>query len=217
MQSAVDTVLADGPLDALVNNAGYSQSGAIETLPMEALRRQFETNVFGLVRMAQLVLPAMREQHSGRIVNISSMGAHLTFPGGGAYHATKHAVHALSEALRFEVAGFGVSVIQIEPGLIATEFDNAAATSMDSLDDGPYAPFNASVRATTRGAYRPPLSLIGGPPEAVARTIDRALTARRPRNTYRVTPSAILARVSRTVVGSRGWDLAMRTSFTRPR
>lgn len=217
MRKAVDTVLADGPLDGLVNNAGYSQSGAIETLPMDALRRQFETNVFGLVRMAQLVLPAMRAQHAGRIVNISSMGAHLTFPGGGAYHATKHAVHALSEALRFEVAGFGVQVILVEPGLITTEFDRAATASMDALDDGPYAQFNASVRATTLHAYRPPMSLIGGKPETVAKAIEKALTAPHPKNTYRVTPSAILAKVSRTVVGSRGWDLAMRTSFTRPR
>ena len=102
---------AEGAVGVLVNNAGYSQSGAVETVPMDQVRQQFETNVFGLVRMCQLVLPGMRRQGWGRIVNISSMGGKLTFPGGGLYHATKYAVEAISDALRFEVAGFGVEVV----------------------------------------------------------------------------------------------------------
>src|SRR5829696_2378155 len=117
--SMVAAVEAAGPLDALVNNAGYSQSGALETLDMDDVRRQFETNVFGLLRMCQLVLPAMRERGAGRIVNISSMGGTFTFPGGGVYHATKHAVEALSDALRLEVACFGVKVVVVQPGLSA--------------------------------------------------------------------------------------------------
>ena len=109
MRAAVGAVEAEhGAVGALVNNAGYSQSGALETLPMERLRAQFETNVFGLVRMCQLVLPEMRAAGRGRIVNVSSMGGKLVFPGGGAYHATKYAVEALSDALRFEVRGFGI-------------------------------------------------------------------------------------------------------------
>src|SRR5690349_3711205 len=109
MEAAVARIGEEsGGVDALINNAGYSQSGAVETLAMDALRRQFETNVFGLVRLTQLVLPGMRERGFGRIVNISSMGANFTFPGGGAYHATKYAVEALSDALRYEVEGFGV-------------------------------------------------------------------------------------------------------------
>ncbi len=132
MTTAVKTVLDEtGRIDALVNNAGYSQSGAAETLDLDDVRRQFETNVFGLLRMSQLVLPAMREQGSGRIVNISSMGGRLVFPGGGIYHATKYAVEALSDAMRFEVAGFGVQVVIVEPGLITTNFENAAVASMD--------------------------------------------------------------------------------------
>jgi NADP-dependent 3-hydroxy acid dehydrogenase YdfG len=108
MQAAVDAVTTEhGAVGALVNNAGYSQSGPVEEVPIEDVRRQFETNVFGLVRMCQLVLPGMRAQRSGRIVNVSSMGANFTFPGGGFYHATKYAVEAISDALRFEVAGFG--------------------------------------------------------------------------------------------------------------
>ena len=130
MRSAVAAVEeAEGAVGVLVNNAGYSQSGAIEMLDLDDVRRQFETNVFGLIRMCQLVLPGMRRQRSGRIVNVSSMGGKLTFPGGGAYHATKHAVEAISDALRFEVKGFGVDVVVIEPGLIKTRFgDTARAT-----------------------------------------------------------------------------------------
>src|SRR4051794_22654844 len=132
MTSAVKTVVdAEGAVGVLVNNAGYSQSGAIESVPMDAVRRQFETNVFGLVRMCQLVLPGMREQRWGRIINLSSMGGRLVFPGGGYYHASKYAVEALSDALRFEVKGFGVGVTVIEPGLIKTEFGNAAVSTLD--------------------------------------------------------------------------------------
>jgi len=138
MTAAVDAINREsGAVAALVNNAGYSQSGASETLDLDEVRRQFETNVFGLLRMSQLVLPQMREKRSGRIVNISSMGGRLVFPGGGAYHATKYAVEAFSDAMRFEVAGFGVKVIPIEPGLIATNFDNVAVASMDPAEEGP--------------------------------------------------------------------------------
>ena len=123
------------------------------------MRRQFETNVFGLVRMCQLVLPAMRAQRWGRIVNVSSMGANFTFPGGGFYHATKYAVEAISDALRFEVKGFGVDVVIVQPGLITTKFGEAAATAVGQAeDDGPYTSFNArsrSPRATSTSRARP--------------------------------------------------------------
>src|SRR3954451_1844650 len=133
MEAAVRAVEeAEGAVGVLVNNAGYSQSGAIESVPIERVRAQFETNVFGLVRLTQLVLPKMREQRWGKIVNIGSMGGRLTFPGGGYYPATKHALEALSDALRFEVAGFGIDVVLLEPGLIVTAFGEAAAASMDA-------------------------------------------------------------------------------------
>jgi NAD(P)-dependent dehydrogenase (short-subunit alcohol dehydrogenase family) len=139
MISAVEEVeRREGAVGVLINNAGYSQSGAVEAVPMDKVRRQFETNVFGLVRMCQLVLPGMRSQRYGRIVNLSSMGGKLTFPGAGYYHATKHAVEALSDALRFEVEGFGVRVSVIEPGLIRTGFAHTAVGSIDSPQDGPY-------------------------------------------------------------------------------
>ena len=132
MRAGVERVVAEqGAVGVLVNNAGYSQDGAIESVSMDAVQRQFQTNVFGLIRMCQLVLPGMRAQRYGRIVNISSMGANFTFPGAGLYHATKYAVEAISDALRFEVKDFGVGVTVIQPGLIRTNFGEAAAHSLE--------------------------------------------------------------------------------------
>jgi NAD(P)-dependent dehydrogenase (short-subunit alcohol dehydrogenase family) len=209
---------AEGAVGVLVNNAGYSQSGAIEEVPLDAVRRQFETNVFGLMRMCQLVLPAMRRQGWGRIVNVSSMGGRLTFPGGGVYHATKHAVEALSDALRFEVAGFGVDVIVIEPGLIKTQFAEAALGSMagELPTDGPYAEFNVAVGRETAGAYEGPLARLGAGPEAVARKISRAISSRRPRTRYKVTPSASMSLGARRLMTDRMWDRFVGTQFPRP-
>ncbi|MGA8988686.1 oxidoreductase [Aeromicrobium sp.] len=217
MTAAVDAVLAGaGRIDALVNNAGYSQSGATETLDLDDVRRQFETNVFGLLRMCQLVLPSMRERGAGRIVNISSMGGRLVFPGGGAYHATKYAVEALSDAMRFEVAGFGVEVVIVEPGLITTNFENTAVASMDSNDDGSYADFNAAVAKATKEAYAGPMRRLGGGPDSVAKVIEKALTARRPKIRYTVTPSASLSIRTRNLVGARAWDVMLKSQFPQP-
>jgi len=217
MQAAVDQVVAEqGAIGALVNNAGYSQSGALETLDMADVRRQFETNVFGLLRMSQLCLPSMREQGWGRIVNISSMGANFVFPGGGIYHATKYAVDAMSDALRFEVKGFGVGVVIIQPGLIVTEFGETAAAVTPSSDDGPYAKFNAAVAKTTAEAYKGPMAKLGAGPEAVAKVVERAITARRPRIRYRVTASARVLLGMRAVMNDRMWDLMVKSQFPQP-
>ena len=219
MRAAVDAVsAAEGAVGVLVNNAGYSQSGAVETVPIEQIRRQFETNVFGLVRMCQLVLPGMRGQGWGKLVNISSMGGRLTFPGGGAYHATKYAVEALSDAMRFEVKGFGVDVIVIEPGLIVTNFGEVASASVESSEaDGAYAEFNRKVAQLTEGAYKGPMAKLGAGPDAVARAISRALAARRPKARYAVTPSAHLMINQRRLTPDRIWDLMMRTQFPTPK
>jgi short-subunit dehydrogenase len=206
-----------GAVGALVNNAGYSQSGALETLPLDNVRKQFETNVFGLLRMSQLVLPGMRRAGTGRIVNIGSMGGKLTFPGGGAYHATKYAVEAISDAMRFEVQGFGVQVVLIEPGLITTEFANTAVASVDAAADGPYAAFNAAVAKSTEAVYRGPMRRLGGGPDAVAKVVRKALDSPHPRPRYRVTPSATLAMAQRKVTPDRLWDRAMRAQFPVPK
>src|SRR6266567_4107169 len=156
MRAAVETVeRAEGAVGVLVNNAGYGQEGAFEEVPMAEVRRQFETNVFGLVRLTQLVLPGMRRQGWGRIVNLSSMGGRLTLPGGAFYHATKYAVEALSDALRFEVRGFGVDVIVVEPGPIRTRFGDTAIQSLGTVGGrvSPYASFNAVLARRVREAY----------------------------------------------------------------
>lgn len=217
MTAAVGRVVDErGAVGVLINNAGYSQSGALETLSMDDLRRQFETNVFGLVRMCQLVLPGMRAQHWGRIVNISSMGANFTFPGGGAYHASKYAVEAISDALRFEVKGFGVDVVIVQPGLIRTEFAATAQTAMGS-DDGPYAEFNAAVGAATEDAYaKGPLARLGGDADSVARAVEKAITAKHPPIRMRVTPSAHLLIGANGLMSDGMWDRFLAAQFPRP-
>lgn len=218
MRAAVAAVEDEhGAVGALVNNAGYSQSGALETIPLDDIRRQFETNVFGLIRMCQLVLPGMRAAGGGRIVNIGSMGGRLTFPGGGVYHATKYSLEALSDALRFEVQGFGVRVVLIEPGLIVTDFAKTAIASVEGIDDGPYATFNRVVAQRTESAYTGPLVKLGGGPDAVAKVIRQALESRRPRTRYRVTASAKLSIAQRRLTPDRVWDLAMRAQFPVPK
>ena len=168
--------------------------------------------------MCQLVLPGMRAQRYGRIVNLSSMGGRLVFPGGGYYHATKYAVEAISDALRFEVGGFGVEVIVIEPGLIRTEFAETAVTSLaGEHGDDVYAAFDAGVGAATISAYEPGgMGRFGGEPDDVAKTIEHAIDARRPRTRYPVTPSARLIMLARRLLTDRGWDAMVARTFPRP-
>ncbi|MBA2794125.1 MAG: SDR family NAD(P)-dependent oxidoreductase [Thermoleophilaceae bacterium] len=220
MQAAVTTVEeAEGAVGVLVNNAGYSQSGAVESIDIDEVRAQFETNVFGLVRMSQLVLPGMRAQGYGRVVNVGSMGGKLTFPGGGIYHATKYAVEAISDAMRFEVASFGVQVVLIQPGLIKTEFASAAVGALNrgTADDGPYGQFNQEVAATTVGGYEGPAAKLGGGPDTVAKAIEKAVTATRPKARYPVTPSARLLMGQRALMPDRAWDAFVGTQFRKPK
>ena len=159
----------------------------------------------------------MRRRGWGRIVNLSSMGGRLTFPGGGAYHATKHAVEAFSDALRFEVRGFGIDVVLIEPGLIRTRFGETAAGTLEAAEEeGPYGEFNAVVVKGTAEVYEGPLARLGAGPEAVARKIEHAITARRPRARYPVTASARLALTQRALLPDRAWDAVMRVQFPQP-
>jgi NAD(P)-dependent dehydrogenase (short-subunit alcohol dehydrogenase family) len=219
-QAAVNAVVeAEGAVGVLINNAGYSQSGAVESVPDERVRAQFETNVFGPLALCRLVLPGMRQQGWGKIVQLSSMGGKLTFPGGGLYHATKHSLEALSDAMRFEVKRFGVDVIIIEPGLITTDFGSTAARELGAAtaSDGPYDEFNRAVGEATTGAYEKGfMSKLGGPPEAVAEKIESALNAKRPRARYTVTPSARALLAIHAVLPDRGWDAMVGGSFPQP-
>jgi NAD(P)-dependent dehydrogenase (short-subunit alcohol dehydrogenase family) len=219
-RAAVQAVVeAEGAVGVLVNNAGYSQSGAVESVPEERVRAQFETNVFAPLALCRAVLPGMREQGWGKIVNVSSMGGRFTFPGGGLYHASKYAIEALSDALRFEVRGFGVDVILVEPGIIRTGFSERAVKEIGgtSSDNGPYAGFNQAVAEASTGVYeKGPLRRLGGPPEAVAEKIEEAITAKRPRARYPVTPSARVLIGLHSVLPDPAWDVVMRSSFPRP-
>jgi short-subunit dehydrogenase len=160
----------------------------------------------------------MRAARGGRIVNIGSMGGTLVFPGGGIYHATKYAVEALSDAMRFEVKGFGVDVVLIQPGLIVTDFAKAAVGALNegTTEDGPYAEFNRAVAEGTVGAYEGPTSKLGGPPEAVAKVVAKAISTRRPRTRYKVTASAHVVMRQRKLMTDRLWDRFVGTQFPQP-
>ncbi len=167
MTQAVAAVEADaGAVRVLINNAGYGLYGPVEQQPMAEIRRQFETNFFGLVRLTQLVLPGMRRQGRGRILNVSSMGGRITLPGGAFYHASKYAVEALSDALRMEVAQFGIDVVLIEPGPVKTPWNDVAAASLSTA-----APSATAARAA--GRYRPRARMARRPARRRPRTAIR--------------------------------------------
>jgi NAD(P)-dependent dehydrogenase (short-subunit alcohol dehydrogenase family) len=214
MRAAVEAVQeAHGAVGTLVNNAGYAVSGAIETLPLDAVRSEFETNVFGYVRMAQLVLPGMRAVRRGRIVNLSSVARRVTMPGAGAYAASKYAIEALSDALRFEVRGFGVDVIVIEPGPIRSSFTATANAAIPAGEDGPYGAYHEAV---AKGDAETDESFLAGSPEQVANAIERAITAARPKSRYRVTPISRVLPILRGILGGRGFDAFLRTQIKPP-
>ena len=210
MREAVAKIEAGhGSVGALVNNAGYGEYGPVEEVSIERARAQFETNVFGLARLTQLVLPGMRAAGHGRIVNISSMGGRLTFAGGGWYHASKHAVEALSDVLRFEVAPFGIHVSIVEPGLIKTGFGDTATSTLGHNEPGSsaYRTLMADVNRQITDGYSGRMA-IG--PERVAAVVDKALHARRPRPRYVTDAGARTLLLLRRALGDRGWDAFLR-------
>jgi NADP-dependent 3-hydroxy acid dehydrogenase YdfG len=212
MTAAVAAIEAEyGSVGTLVNNAGYGVYGPVEEVAMDDVRREFETNVFGLGRLTQLVLPGMRAAGRGRVVNVSSMGGRLVYPTGGWYHASKYAVEALSDALRIEVAPFGISVVLVEPGLIRTEFESVASGGLASGDPaGPYAALRRHSDEVMRRGYA---SRLGADPKAVADVIKHAVEARRPRTRYVVTPAAKAQVQLRRLGGDRLWDAVMRRTY----
>ncbi len=224
MQAAVDRVEADhGAVGVLVNNAGYALQGPVETTPMSDGRAQFETNVFGLVRLTQLALPAMRAQGWGRVVNVSSMGGRFTFPGGGFYHASKHAVEALSDALRYELAPFGVAVVLVEPGPVSSAFGDTAVATIDAAPgagadngDDAYAGFRRALAARYAQAYDGSRMRLASSPDAVAGVIVRAVRVRRPRARYTVGPVAKAMIGMRRFAPSPLFDAVIRSSFPVP-
>lgn len=207
--AGVDQIVAEqGRIDVLVNNAGYGSYGALEDVSMDEARAQMDVNVFGAVRLTQLVLPHMRERRSGTVVNITSMGGKITAPMGGWYHATKFALEAISDCLRMEVAPFGIDVVIIEPGGIKTEWSGIAADKLrETSGAGAYAAQSKAVEGmlTSDSAGR-----FSSPPELIARTIRKAVTARRPRTRYAIGFGAKPLIAAHAVLPDRAYDAMMR-------
>ncbi len=185
MMSGVNAILGrEGSIDILINNAGYGSYGAIEDVSMEEARRQFEVNLFGMARLTQLVLPKMRQNRYGKIINISSIGGKIYTPFGGWYHATKHAVEGFSDCLRLEAKPFGVDIIIIEPGAIVSEWSNIASDQLRKTSGkGVYA---EAANKTANGMDKTYASNQPSRPTVVAEVIFKAITARRPKTRYAV-------------------------------
>ena len=181
--AAVERIERDhGGVEILVNNAGYGSYGAIEDVPLEEAKRQFEVNIFGLARLTQLVLPRMREKHYGKIVNISSVGGKIYTPFGGWYHATKHALEGFSDCLRLETKQFGIDVVIVEPGGIATEWGAIAAEHLkETSGAGAYADMATSAADGMAKMYA---SNRLSHPSVIAKTILKAVSARKPKTRY---------------------------------
>jgi NAD(P)-dependent dehydrogenase (short-subunit alcohol dehydrogenase family) len=212
MVALVEAVIADtGRIDVLVNNAGYGLYGALEDVPIDEARRQFEVNVFGLARMTQLVLPQMRAQRDGYIVNISSMGGKIWEPLGSWYHASKFAVEGLSDSLRVEVAEFGIKVVIIEPGTIRSEWSGIAADNLEAISaKTPYAGLAKLVGAGIRAADRLP---IASGPEVVAEVIAKAVQDPKPRTRYPAGGGARGILLAERILPDRGFDRFIQLSY----
>jgi short-subunit dehydrogenase len=238
MTQAVAAVEADaGPVGVLINNAGYGLYGPVEQVPMAEIRRQFETNFFGLVRLTQLVLPGMRRRGRGRILNVSSMGGRITLPGGAFYHASKYAVEAFSDALRMEVAQFGIDVVLIEPGPVKTPWNDVAAASLatagagppaadgpDGSDDAapatsgdPYREYKAAIGASFGRTQAGLVGRFGSTPDDIAKVITQAVTARRPHARYLINPVAKSLVAMNRVLPARAYDSVLRRQYGLPR
>ena len=209
LQSAVRTVLdAHGRIDLLVNSAAYGSYGAVEDVPLDEARRQFDVNLFGLARLVQLVLPTMRAQRSGTIVNVSSIGGKIYTPLGAWYHATKHALEGFSDALRLELAPFGIRVVVVEPGPVESEFEQIAVDGMMAVSGaGPYADYARRAARFIRSSYQGGASQ----PDEVADVIAAAAAAARPRTRYPVGKSTAFALWSRRLLPDRAFDALLRS------
>lgn len=209
MQQGVEAVIqAEGRIDVLVNNAGYGFFGAIETVPLEEARRQLEVNVFGLARLTQLVLPYMRQQGSGRIINTSSIAGKMVFYMGGWYNVTKYSVEAFSDALRMEMKPFGIDVVMIEPGAIKTDWGIIAAKHLKESTAGTaYEVVGSQWAENMDWFYKTNLL---SKPSIIAKAISRAVNSRHPKARYCRGRFSIIGRLANTLMPARWWDAMMR-------
>ena len=215
LQSSVKHILDEqGRIDVLVNAAGYGSYGAIEDVPLSEARGQFEVNVFGAARLTQLVLPHMRDQHSGTIINITSMGGKIYTPLGGWYHATKFALEALSDCLRMEVKPFGINVVVIEPGGIQTEWPGIAADKLKKASSG--GSYTKQADAVAASLTSDATARRSSPPTLIADTVGKAVTTRRPRTRYAVGYGARPIIFMHDVLPDRAFDAFIRRATGVP-
>ena len=202
-----------GSVGILVNNAAIGIMAAMETIPLEEVKRQFETNVFGLLAMTQAVLPAMRKAGKGRIVNIGSSGGEFTTPGGGVYQATKYALTSMNDAMRAELEPFGIYVTMIQPGAIASKFAQNGAV-LGYKEEGPYQELMVGINKITSAAVKK-----GAPgtwtPEQVAKVSFKAATKRKPRARYRPGFVAKALIHTRLWMPYRMWDKMFMNNLTK--
>ena len=195
-------------IDVLWNNAGYGLYGAVEDISIDEARRQFEVNLFGLARMTQEVLPHFRAQHSGTIINTSSMGGKMYTPLGSWYHATKHALEGWSDCLRIELQSFNINVVLIEPGAIATEFgDVVLAPMLKHSGSGPYSKLANTMAKLTRQSYEKKGA--ASPPSVISKVVSKAIRARRPKTRYVAGKMARPMMFMRKYLGDRIFDKAL--------
>mgnify|MGYP003393385548 CR=1 FL=1 len=208
MGQAVRQIIQEhGKIDVLINNAGYGSYGAIEDVPLEEARRQFEVNIFGLARLTQLTLPSMRENKSGKIVNVSSMGGKIYTPMGGWYHATKHALEGFSDCLRFEVKPFGIDVIVIEPGLVKSEWSTIVTDGLTKTSGSTayFAMTKKAAKLYKENYNHPKVSK----PTVIADTILKALEAKNPKARYAAGYNAKLFLFLRKILPDKIYDAAL--------
>lgn len=201
----VDRLTGGHGLDVLVNNAGFGVLGPTAEIGDAELRRQYDTNVFGLMAVTRAFLPRMMERRAGRILNVSSVGGRITLPYFGVYNSTKYALESLSDALRYELRPFGIDVALIEPGVIRTNFEATAVGNLSALEHGRYGAAIGKYEQMSKLADR-----FASNPIVIAKAISRAVRARRPSARYVAPWSTNFALFFRAVAPTFVWDWAMR-------
>lgn len=192
----------EGKIDVLVNNAGYAVYGPVEEINYEQAKRQFDVNLFGLAEVTKAVLPKMREQNAGTIINISSVGGKIYTPLGAWYHATKHALEGWSDCLRLEVKQFGIDVVIVEPGAIKTEFDEAMDHQFGQTT-GPYASMKKTMEKVMANTYKPGNY---SEPIVIANTISKAINTKNPKTRYAAGKMAKQTLMGRKWLSDKGFD-----------
>lgn len=216
MTSRIKGIEAEtGGIDILVNNAGYGQNGVLEELSIDQIRKQFEVNVFGLIRMTQLVLPKMRERKSGRIINIGSVGGEFTTPGASAYHASKYALESFTDGMRGELRQFGIEVVLIKPGGVYTNFMNTANKLYpEPMADGTYNEMREKFIKQSNAMFDTEKRTYGIlSAEKVASVILKSAEAKKPKTRYKIGALAKITPIIRSIRSDRGFDKFMLKQF----